>query len=393
MDVLHSGRWSLSGTSNGKKLYELRFAEAFAEYNGVAYCTPTVNGSTALTIAMRALGIGHGDEVLVPGLTWVACPASVIECGAMPILVDLDPDTLCMSADMARRMITERTKAMMIVHFNCALADLDAFVALSEETGIPLIEDCSQAHGAMWKGRRVGSFGKIGAFSLHNSKVLTAGEGGAAITDDAVLHEKMQQLRANGRRYRASPRPGRVELEWASDVLGWNGCLSEFQAAILLDRLGHLDQENEKREMNAGYLHKRMADIGDVRPLLRHPNVDRLTYFRFCMKFDLNRFGGAKIGQLRAALEAELDVPVLLAGGPLNESPLYDPLKALQLPKADRQRLSAMRFELPVAGEARHHWLALPHNVLMGPEKDIDDIADAVSKLKGVNWASLPADL
>ncbi|MEM9461353.1 MAG: DegT/DnrJ/EryC1/StrS family aminotransferase [Myxococcota bacterium] len=381
LDVLHGKRWTLSGRYDGKASYEQQFAAAFARYNGVAHCTPTTNGSTALVIALKALGVGYGDEVLVPGLTWVACPLAVLECGARPILVDLEPQTLCMSADRAREAITPRTKAMMIVHQYCTLADLDAFVALADQTGVSLLEDCSQAHGATWKGRRVGSFGKVGAFSLHETKVLTAGEGGAAITDDPALHERMQQLRANGRRFRAAPREGYPALEVVGDELGWNGCLSEFQAAVLLDRLGHLDEENATREQNAAYLERRLSSLDGVTTLARHPGVDRATNFRFCIRFDREKFGGMTIEQLRTALSAELDVPIGLTI-PLAQNPLYDPSKASGLPVADRQAIAAATRSLPVAQRARDQCLTLPHYVLMGSTRDQDDIVEAISKLR-----------
>ncbi|MFO0704141.1 MAG: aminotransferase class I/II-fold pyridoxal phosphate-dependent enzyme [Patescibacteria group bacterium] len=154
LDVLHGGRWAISGPNVGKVAYERQFAADFAKYNKAKYAVPTTNGSSSLVIALLALGVGAGDEVLVPGSTWVACASSVLSVNAVPVMIDIDTDTLCMSVAAARKAITKNTKAIMIVHAFCALADLDGFVKLSKETGIPLIEDCSQAHGASWNGKK-----------------------------------------------------------------------------------------------------------------------------------------------------------------------------------------------------------------------------------------------
>lgn len=237
LEVLHSGRWALSGCYNGIKPFERRFAEAFASFHGVRYCVPTASGSTALSVALEALGVGSGDEVLVPALTWVACASSVANLGAVPVLVDIAPETLCMDPVKAQNAITKRTAAILLVHAYCRIADLDRFSQISQESKVPLLEDCSQAHGAKWGGRRVGTFGKVAVFSMQQTKVLTSGEGGATLTDDPQLYDLLQQLRADGRRYvQGELIDGHMELEEVGAVVGSNRCLSEFHAAILLDR-------------------------------------------------------------------------------------------------------------------------------------------------------------
>src|SRR5262249_33720522 len=150
--------------------------------------------------------------------------------------VDIEHDSLAMSSSAAKAAITDQTRAIMLVHPFCTVAAIEEFVALSRTTGIPLIEDCSQAHGAAWKGQRVGTFGDVGCFSMQQSKVLTCGEGGAAITRRQDLHERMEQLRADSRMYStATPRDGRLELMEVGQVQGRNLALSEFQCALLLD--------------------------------------------------------------------------------------------------------------------------------------------------------------
>jgi len=385
LDVLHSGRWAISGVYTDKKTYEQQFAEAFAEFHGVQYCVPTANGSSALAVALEALGVRYGDEVLVPGLTWVACASSVATVGAIPVLVDIDPKTLCMSVDAAREALTPRTRLIMLVHLYCAVADVDGFLALSEATGIPILEDCSQAHGAMWKGKRVGTFGSAGTFSMQQTKVLTSGEGGAAITDDPTVYDLMQQLRADGRRCMATePAHGHMELEEIGNIQGRNMCLSEFQAAVLLDRLTHLDDENRKRESNAAVLSKLLAEVGDIRPLFRYPQVDLITHYQYCVRLDLTMFGGPSVDMISRALTAELGILVEPVDNPLNKNPLYNPLLSPRIPEdpAVRQRVDPTRFALPEADRARERCLCFPHQVLLGDEEDLQDIADAFHKVR-----------
>ena len=384
-EVLHSGRWTFSGFYHGKTCYEKMFAEAFARYNGARFCVPVANGTSALMTALEGLGVGHGCEVLVPGVTWVACASAVVALGATPILVDVEPETLCMSAIAAKEAITPRTAAIMPVHLYCTVADLDSFLALSADTGIPLLEDCSQSHGAVWRGRRVGAHGKAGAFSMQHSKVLTSGEGGAIVTDDLELCTLMEQLRADGRRYlRSPPSVGHMELEEVGDVQGQNRCLSEFHAAILLDRLTHLDAENAHREKCGKKLKDLLLDVGGITPLARRTGVDALTYYQFCARVDREAFGGNTIDAICRALSAELGFLIEPIDTPLNANVLYNPLASPRVPAsgADRDALNPKRFELPECTLAREECLVFSHHILLADEKDMADIATAFSKVK-----------
>jgi dTDP-4-amino-4,6-dideoxygalactose transaminase len=384
LDVLHSGRWTISGVYRGRKSYERRFSEAFAEFNGVPYCVPTTSGTGSLTIAMLALGIGSGDEVLTPGLTWVACASSIFCVGATPILVDIDPATLAMSLEAARRAITPRTKAIVIVHPFCRLADIDGFVALAAERGIPLIEDCSQAHGARWRGQRVGSFGAVGCFSMQQTKVLTAGEGGAAITRDKDLYERMEQLRCDGRLFAPTAREGRSELLEVGAVLGQNMCITELQAAVLLDRLGHLDKENRLRAERVELLSSLLAEtLPSVRMLPRQKDAEQ-TYYNLILDLDIAAFGGNSVDVVARALCEELDVLCHPIYKPMNVHPLYRPLNSARAPRdAERKHeMDPARFDLPNAVAARTHFLALQHFLLLDAPSGMHDIVAALRKIQ-----------
>jgi dTDP-4-amino-4,6-dideoxygalactose transaminase len=382
-DVLYSGRWTISGCYTGKKSYERKFAEVFAKFHNVPYCVPTANGSAALKIALEALDVGYGKEVLVPGLTWVACASSVLAVGAIPILVDIDPDSLCMSLQAAKKSITKNTAAIMLVHLYSRIADLDGFLKLSNETGIPLIEDCSHVHGAIWKGKRVGTFGRIGVFSMQQTKVLTCGEGGATITKDKDLYEKMQQFRADGRLYRSAPLAvGQMELEEAETVLGKNFCMSEFHAAILLDRLQHLDNENRVREKNAEYLTSLLSEIDGIKPLYKSKETDMPVYYQFCIFFD-TFFQSTSIEIISNVMSSELRIQVSPAYTPLNCYPFCKSLtRSGPGINSTSENDSHCLAKLTISSEIRNKSLVIPHQILLAEEDDMYDIFNALKKIK-----------
>ena len=390
LEALHSGRWAISGCYTGSRSFERRFADAFAAYSNVAYCVPTASGSASLSVALEAVGVGRGDEVLVPGLTWVACASSVAALGAIPILVDVDPETLCMSLSAAREAISPRTAAILLVHLYGTVGDLDGFVALANERGIALIEDCAQAHGARWNGRCVGTHGIVGVFSMQHSKVLTCGEGGAAITSDPLIYDRMQQLRADGRRYtEAEPAPGFMELEEVGDIQGRNRCLSELQAAILLDRLPHLDAENRLREDNGEYLGEQLRRRGLATLQRRPAQVDARTFYHFSVRLNSEAFSVLSSSVVAEALTAELAVLIEPVDEPLNRNRLYNPLRSA---RTDRDPgaaalLDPARFELPNCEDARRSCLTLPHPVLLADKAAMDAIEAAFEKVARWSWA------
>ena len=382
LDVLRSQRWAISGPYTGQTCYERRFAAAFAAYNGQRYCIPTANGTAALTVSLLALGVGPGDEVLVPGLAWVACASSVVSVGAVPILVDIERETLAMGLEQARAAITDHTAAILLVHPYCRFADVDGFSTLSRQHGIPIVEDCSHAHGACWRGRRAGSFGTIGCFSMQQTKVLTSGEGGAALTDDADLSDRMEQLRSDGRRFTANPTIGLLELEDVGGVLGQNHSLSDFQAAILLSRLNHLDNENACRGRFVDTLLQWLPAIDGVRCLPLQEEVTSYTYYRLVVELDSEQFSGNNIRTIAKALSAELGVHVSPIPAPLNNHCLYNPSTSPQIKQTPSALLDPRRFNLPVAESVCANHLTFPHPVLLSGEDGVRDIVSALAKIQ-----------
>ena len=377
-DVLRSTRWAISGPYDGRTCYERRFAEAFAEFEGARYCTPTTSGTAALTIGLQALDIGPGKEVLVTGLTWVAPASAVVHLGATAVLVDCDRETLAMSPMRAREACTDSTAAILVVHPWCSVADIDMLCALAAERGIPLIEDCAQAHGARWRGQRVGTFGAIGCFSMQQSKLLTAGEGGAVVTDDPDLNDRLEQLRCDGRRFVEAPEVGRLELLEVGSVLGRNLCLSELQAAVLFERLSHLDAQNELRATRVRCLERLLDDIGGVTYLLRDDRVTTPTFYNYVLRLEPAAFADAPIDVLSEALTAELGTPV---------NPVYEPLDRHPLLASANQRTGGPRLisrgcALSEARRARQTCVTLTHPVLLDEVEGMEDIARALTKVQ-----------
>ena len=383
-EVLESTRWTISGAYTGQEAYERRFARAFADYCGTLYCTPVTSGTSALTISLLALEVGAGDEVLVPGLTRVACASATCSVGAVPVLVDIDPMSLSMSPQAAQARINAKTKAILLVHPYCRTADIDAFLDISERYAIPLIEDCSQAHGAMWRGRKVGSFGALGCFSMQQAKVLTSGEGGAVVTSDPVLAEKLEQLRADGRLFSGTPVESRLELVERGAVQGQNFCLTEFQSAILLDRLQHLDQQNTQREACAETLRALFEGEEDFITFLRRdPRNTRCTYYNLVMKVGLEKyFPGCTIDALALAMTQALNVQVSPLYQPMNSFRLYNPLSSPRIKNfSNRLDFEPARYPLPQAESARLDHITLPNWVLLGGADSAHRIAMALRDL------------
>ncbi len=381
LDALRSGRWAISEMHNGEELYERRFARAFAAYHGVEHCVPTTSGTSALTIAFEALGLSRGAEVLVPGLTWVACASAVAGAGLVPVLVDIDPDTLCMSPAAAAAALTPRTEAVLLVHYACNTADLDAFMDLSRRHGLALVEDCAQAHGAEYRGRPVGTHGVIGTFSMQESKVLTCGEGGASITADATLAGLMEQYRADGRVYTENPAVGDPNLEDRGDVQGRNLCLSEVQGALLVGRLKQLDAENERRRETAALLDESLAGIDAFSPIAVPDGCTKRTYYRYCLRVDAS-VGAADVAAMQRELSHELRVTCEPLHDPLNDCTLYNPLGSPR--KYDPKlltRIDPKNFELPESLAARQQVITIPHFLLLGDYEDISDIRGALRKV------------
>ena len=233
------------------------FEKAWAQACGTAHCVGVGNGMDAIELALRALDIGSGDEVVTTPMTAFATVLAVMRAGATPVLADIDPTTGLLSPDSVQRCLGPRTRAVLPVHLYGQLRDMDAWLALADQAQVQLIEDCAQAHLACWQGRRAGSFGVAGAYSFYPTKNLGAiGDGGALVTQDEALAQRAGRLRNYGQSER-----------YVHPELGMNSRLDELQAAILSERLAWLD----------GFTNRRRQIAEAYREGIRHPRVRLLA--------------------------------------------------------------------------------------------------------------------
>jgi len=232
--------------------YVTAFEQAFARFCGRAYGVATNNGTTALHLALAALKIGPGDEVIVPSLTFVATANAVAYAGARPVFVDSDPDTWTMDPQAVAAVVTPRTRAIIPVHLYGHPVDMDPILDLARERNIAVIEDAAEAHGARYKGRVVGSLGLMGCFSFYGNKIITTGEGGMVVTDDQALAQRLAWLRDQAM--------SRERRYWHSEV-GYNYRLTNIQAAIGLGQLERIDRILARKRQIADLYNRQLANV------------------------------------------------------------------------------------------------------------------------------------
>ena len=253
------------------------FEVAFGQWHRAGDCVATSSGTTAIHVALGALGVGAGDEVIVPAHTFIASATPVLHQGATPVFADVDEKTFCLSPESVAERLTERTKAIIAVHLNGHPADMDALLEIAGARGVAVVEDAAQAHGALYKGRKVGTIGVVGCFSFWEDKIITTGgEGGAVISGDEALVERMRRLRHHGEGpvegaqtpRRAGVRPGgrSTERAYYHLELGYNFRMTSIQAATGLVQFRRLEEYLEARRRNAAYLSERLGELGPIEP-------------------------------------------------------------------------------------------------------------------------------
>ena len=260
------------------------FEQEFADFVGTAYGLALANGTVALESAFRALGVTAGDEVVVPARTFIATASAVVACGATPIVCDVDVASGNATADLIERAVTPRTKAIAPVHLAGWPCDMDAIMDLAQSRGLAVVEDCAQAHGAQWNGRKVGSFGDVGAFSFCTDKIIsTCGEGGLVTTDDEALWRRMWEYKDHGRGWdavRQAAALGGHEYKPVYESFGTNWRMTEMQAAVGRIQLGKLEGWVAKRRANAAILDERFAQIDGIR-VVRPPATAGHAYYKY----------------------------------------------------------------------------------------------------------------
>lgn len=251
------------------------FEAEFAEYCGARHGIGVANGTEALFLALKALGVGEGDEVIVPANTFIATAAAVSHAGGTPVFVDCDPATYCIDTSKISAAITERTKAIMPVHLYGHPADMDAILNIARSAGLKVVEDCAQAHGTQYKGKQVGSIGDAAGFSFYPSKTLGAyGDAGMVLTNNDETAEKLKLLHDNGR------------TTWYEHaIIGYNSRLDGIQAAVLRVKMKYLDKWVEGRRKHAKAYGELLADVDGLVLPVEKPNA-RHSYYVYVVRTD-----------------------------------------------------------------------------------------------------------
>ena len=352
-----------------------RFEEEYARHCGVAHAIGLMNGTVALELALRALGIGPGDEVVVPSRTFIASASCAVACGGRPVVADIDPVSQTLTAESIEAVLSPRTKAVVAVHLGGWPCDMDAILELARSRGLKVVEDCAQAHGATYKGRPVGSFGDAAAFSFCQDKIIsTGGEGGMLLTDDAALWEKAWAYKDHGKSYdavfhRKHP-PG---YRWLHESFGTNWRMTEMQAAIGRVQLSKLPRWLEQRQRNAALL----ADgLDGVRGFVVHrPGPDfGHAWYRFYAHFQPER------------LAPEWDQPRILAAVNAEGVPCFTgSCSEIYREKAFADAGWQPPRPLPVARRVGENSLAFQ----VHPGLDERDMADTVAAVAKVMRAAI----
>jgi len=294
VSVLKSGKW---GRLNGP--VTAGFEKAYAGLNGAGHCLGVSSGTSALTTILGTLGIGPGDEVVIPVYTFIATYNVVVLNYALPILVDTDIETFQIDAKKAEAAVTAQTKAIMPVHIGGTPFNIDAFLALGQKTGIPIVEDACQAHLAEWNGKKVGNFGVAGAFSFQSSKNLNCAEGGAILTNDADFARACYTFHNQGQ--------GGTGTSYGTGTgtRATNLRLTEFQGNLLLAQMTRLQQQTETRSENAKYLTELLADIPGIEPAKWYLGTTRSAYHLYMFRYMKEHFNGLSRDKFVEAISAE----------------------------------------------------------------------------------------
>lgn len=353
------------------------FEEEFAKAIGAKYAIATSSGTAALDIAVAALGIGPGDEVITTPYTFIATATCVLQNCAIPIFADVDIKTRNIDPEEIRKKITDRTKAIIVVHIGGHPAEMDEIMKIADEYGLYVIEDCAQAHLAEYKGKYVGTIGHIAIFSFQESKNMMSGEGGIITTNDPELAELCYSLREHGR-MRNKP--------WYYHArLGWNYRMTELQAAILRVQLKRLPKITEERRRNAEYFSKLLKDFEGIEPGYVAPYVKH-AYHLYMIDYFPEKVGLTK-SEFVKAVAAE-GIPI--SGGymwPLYENDIFRKLRAR--PKGCPytcpyygKKISYPKGLCPNAEKLCYErGLWIPGHVLNVNKEELNDIAVGIEKV------------
>ena len=354
-----------------------RFAQEFARFQGARYGIAVTNGTIAIEIALRAAGIAPSDEVIVPAYTWEGTVGPILRLNAIPIFVDVDPDTYCLDVRLIEEAITARTRVVLPVHLGMCFADLDVIRQIARKHKLVVIEDCAHAHGGRWRKKGAGAWGDLGCFSFQSSKLMTAGEGGAVITSNLEYYERAQSYTNCGR--------ASATDRYRQRLIGFNYRVTEFQAALLEGQLRRLPRHAETRQANMQRFEQRIQGVPGLGLLRRDPRNTTVAAYQFVFKYSAEHFEGVPRAAFLGALETEGIPCDGLFYEPVYRSALF-PVDPKEFPALSWGRQQPIDLKggshCPVSERAAYQesvWL--PHHIFMGNRRDTEDISRAVLKI------------
>ncbi|MGH2461646.1 MAG: DegT/DnrJ/EryC1/StrS family aminotransferase, partial [Chloroflexota bacterium] len=353
--------------------------QEFAAYHGVKRAIAVGSGTDALHVAYRAAGVGLGDEVILPCLTFIATASPILQLGGVPIFVDVDPESRCISPDAVEAAINDRTRLIVPMHSGGHPADLDRLTEIGRRHDIPIVADAAHAHGSEWRGKKLPAWAALSAFSLQQEKQVTPGEGGIILTDDDALadlayvyHNDGRGLGAEGSQFVAA---------------GWNYRMSEFQAAIARVQLSRLDDLIERKSANVAKLSMALEDLGGgVRFPRSDPRITRQSYLYPSLRYEPEKMRGVPAETFAAALNAE-GVPCgARPPVPLYQHPVFrerrfgPPGRASRVPHP-AEAIDYAGIHCPVAESLAGRGLSMPQEVLLGDDETMAQVIAAFLKV------------
>ena len=362
-EVLSSDIWG--GTGLGPKITELN--EEFAKYCDAKYGAAVANGTVSMELCLVAWGIGPGDEVIVPAATFMATSIAVHNVGATVVYVDIDPKTLNIDLSKFADAITGRTKAIIPVHLGGHPCDMDPLMEIAGKHDIKVVEDAAQAHGARYKGRKVGSLADAASFSFQQSKNLQSGEGGMVVSDNKELIDLIHYSLGKFGRGIREKYSGHIHYRF-----GWNACYTEILAAIALAQLERLEEQTEKRTVNARKLYSLLENIEGIETFGWQPYCDRHAHHLFLLSFKSENFENVKRAQFLAALNKEGVLASSFYPMALYNQPLYK----------SETNLSMQKTSCPVAEQTCREVIFFEQNLLLADSHKVELIAGAVRKIR-----------
>ncbi|MGH2671965.1 MAG: DegT/DnrJ/EryC1/StrS family aminotransferase [Actinomycetota bacterium] len=351
-----------------------RFEEAFAAYQGARHGVLMANGTVTMEVALKALGIGWGDEVIVPALTFAATAYAPMAAGALPVIIDVEPRTWTIDPDLVESAITDRTRAIVPVHLGHQMADMDRLAEIAERHGLAIVEDCAHAPGQQWRGRGAGCIGEFGSFSHQSSKILTSGEGGTLLTDDDELARRAHSIIDCGR----AKDPDEKEF-----TFGANYRLGELHAAVLAVAMERFPEQQRQRAEAGKELERLAAGIAGVRIMPADERITRWSFYNYILAIEPDAFAGRTNHVVCRALEAE-GVPAEVQYPPMSRYELFQPSLsrlAVAVEFADRLDPQAMSFPVAEAAGLRES-VYLMENVFRDGSRGVQHVAEALAKVQ-----------